>query len=176
MNGPFGWRYHGQERPPFAETPGPGQESVWDFPRPPRLASDAREVVVRLGGVEVARTIRAFRVLETASPPSFYLPPADVRPEYLEPAAGTSHCEWKGAARYWTIVVPGARADRAAWSYPEPLPAFAAIRGFLGFYPSRVECFVNGERVEPQPGRFYAGWITPDVTGPFKGEKGTEGW
>lgn len=171
-----GWQHVGATRPPFAIEPGEGQESVWDYPRPPRLVPDEREVVVVAGDFEVARSRRCLRVLETASPPTFYLPPQDVRMEWLEPATGVSHCEWKGQARYWSIVVLSKRWDRVAWSYPDPRPDFEALRSYLSFYPGRVICLVDGVRVEPQPGQFYGGWITPDVVGPFKGEPGTEGW
>ena len=172
----FGWRYYGQERPSFAVEPGPGQESVWDYPRPPRLEIVPHEVIVRAGRTEIARTRRAVRAIETASPPTFYLPPEDVRMEHLEPASGSSHCEWKGRARYWTVRAEGRRLDRAGWSYPDPHPAFEAIRGHLAFYPALLECYVDGVRVEPQPGGFYGGWITPDLVGPFKGEPGSGGW
>jgi uncharacterized protein (DUF427 family) len=171
-----GWRWHGRERPPFATPPRDGEESVWDYPRPPRLVADAREVVVRAGDAELARTTRALRVLETASPPTFYLPRADVRAEHLERASGTSWCEWKGAATYWDVVLDGRRLERVAWSYEDPTPAFAALRGHVSFYPARVACFVGGVRVASQPGGFYGGWVTPEVVGPFKGEPGTEGW
>ena len=174
--GPGGWRWYGRERPSFAVAPGPGQESVWDYPRPPRVASDAREVVVRAGDVELARTSIALRVLETASPPTFYLPPEDVRTEHLERTGGTSWCEWKGAATYWDVVLDGRRLERVAWSYDDPTPPFAALRGHLGFYPAHLACFVGGVRVTPQPGRFYGGWVTPEIVGPIKGEPGSEGW
>ena len=170
------WRYFGQSRPPFAVEPQPGQESVWDYPRPPRVETDAREIVVWLAGVEVARTRRALRVLETASPPTFYIPRSDVVAPYLQPAPSASHCEWKGTARYWTVAVPSAVADSVAWSYEDPLPDFAVIRSYLSFYPGRVECVVDGVRVLPQPGGFYGGWITPEVVGPYKGEPGSSGW
>ena len=171
-----GWRYHGQARPPFAVVPGPGEESVWDYPRPPRVAPDAREVVVRAGGVEIARTRRAVRVLETASPPTFYLPWGDVRREHLVAAPGASTCEWKGEARYWSVLVPGTRLDRAGWSYATPFAGFDGIGDHVSFYPARVECWVGGARVSPQPGHFYGGWVTPEVVGPFKGEPGSGGW
>jgi uncharacterized protein (DUF427 family) len=171
-----GWRYHGQERPSFAAVPGPGQESVWDYPRPPRLAEDEREVVIRVGEVEIARTRRSLRVLETASPPTFYLPPEDVRMELLEPSPGRSLCEWKGEARYFSLVLPTRRIEQVGWSYPKPFPEFERIRGYLSVYPARVECFVDEARVQPQPGRFYGGWVTPELVGPFKGEPGSEGW
>jgi len=174
--GRSGWRWTGDERPPFAQEPGPGQESVWDYPRPPKLVPDARHVVVRLGETVVADTTAAYRVCETASPPTFYLPPEDVRTQLLEPARGASRCEWKGEARYWTVVAEGTRLERAAWSYPEPFPGFEPVRGYLCFYPGPLTCSVDGHPVVPQPGRFYGGWITPELVGPFKGEPGSEGW
>ena len=170
------WRWNGRERPPFAEPTGPGQESVWDYPRPPKIVPDGREVVVTVDGVEIARTRRALRICETASPPTFYLPPDDVDRTRLVPARGTSRCEWKGLASYWTIVTDAGRHEMAAWSYERPLDDASEIKGHLAFYPNRVACWVDGERVSPQPGRFYGGWITKELTGPFKGEPGTEGW
>jgi uncharacterized protein (DUF427 family) len=170
------WRYIGTERPPFAHEPGPGQESVWDYPRPPRVEDDAREIVVRCGFVVVARTRRAVRVLETASPPTFYVPWSDVDRRCIEPAPGGSACEWKGDARYWTVVAGGARLRAVAWSYPAPLAGFEAIAQRVAFFPSRIECVVDGRRARPQPGGFYGGWITPEVVGPFKGEPGTQDW
>lgn len=170
------WPHDGTRRPAFAIEPAASQESVWDYPRPPRLAPDLREVVIIAAGTEVARTRRAMRVLETASPPTFYLHPDDVHAHCLVCVPGASHCEWKGDARYWSVVVPGATFDKVAWNYPSPEPEFAAIAGWFGFYPSPMECTLDGVRVLPQPGRFYAGWVTPDVVGPFKGEPGTSGW
>jgi uncharacterized protein (DUF427 family) len=157
--------------------PGPGQESVWDYPRPPRVEDVEEEVRVVFNGVTVAETYKARRVLETSHPPVYYIPPQDVRMEYLEPAAGGSFCEWKGRARYWTVAVGDRRAERAAWSYPDPLPGFETIQGYLAFYAGPMDtCTVGGEQVEPQPGGFYGGWITSDVVGPFKGGPGTMGW
>jgi len=170
------WRYTGKERPPFAVVPDVGQESVWDYPRPPSAQPETREVIVRAGGVEIVRTTASVRVLETASPPTFYLPPHDVRMDLLSAAPGASVCEWKGSARYWALTVGDVRIERVAWSYPDPLPGFEAIRDYVAFYPARLECFVGGIRVQPQAGRFYGGWITPEVVGPFKGVPGTEGW
>ena len=170
------WRWVGDERPPFAIAPGPGQQSVWDFPRPPRVEPDAREVTVALGTVEVARTRRALRVMETASPPTWYLPRADVRTDLLEPAAGDSFCEWKGEARYLSVVTPAGRLDATAWWYPAPSAGFEALTDHVAFYPQALDCRVDGVRVLPQPGRFYAGWITPELVGPFKGEAGSQGW
>jgi len=170
------WRHVGDERPLFAVAPRPGEESVWDYPRPPRAVLDAREVVVCAGGIEVARTQRALRVCETASPPTFYVPRADIAAAFLTDAPGESWCEWKGRARYLTVAVQGLRFERAAWCYEEPLPGFEALRGHVGFYPSPLACTVGGARVLAQPGRFYAGWVTPEIVGPFKGEPGSEGW
>lgn len=174
--GPGGWRYYGQWRPSFAVAPGPGQESVWDYPRPPRLELLSAEVVVRVGDAHVARTRRAMRVLETASPPTVYIPRDDVTAEYLQPAPGSSSCEWKGSAQYWTVRVGVVVLEAAGWSYEEPASAFAAIGGHLSFYPGRLECYVDGVRVRPQPGGFYGGWVTPEIVGPFKGDPGTSGW
>jgi uncharacterized protein (DUF427 family) len=171
-----GWRWSGAERPPFAVEPQEGQESVWDYPRPPRLQRDGRRVVVRAGDVVVAESTRALRVLETASPPTFYLPPEDVATARLRAARGSSRCEWKGAARYWDLVLPDERLEACAWSYADPFPGFAPIRGWFSFYPARLECCVGDARVAPQPGGFYGGWITPELVGPFKGEPGSEGW
>ncbi len=171
-----GWRWVGSERPAFALEPGPGQESVWDYPRPPRMEPDPAEVVVRSGKNEVARTRRAVRVLETASPPTYYLPPADVRTDLLVAAPGASLCEWKGEARYWSVDLPGRRLEGVAWSYPDPFPGFEAIGGWISFFPGRIECLVGGEVVRPQPGTFYGGWVTSGIVGPFKGEPGSSGW
>ncbi len=171
------WRWTGDRRPPFALEPEPGQESVWDYPRPPALEPDARRVVVRLGETVVAETTSAIRFLETASPPSFYLPTSDVDLGLLEPAPGLSHCEWKGAARYWTITTPdGSSVQRGAWSYEDPYEEYEAIRGHIAFYPGRFACTVGGEDVRPQPGTFYGGWITSEIVGPVKGEPGSGGW
>ncbi len=170
------WQWRGDARPPFAATPGPGQTSVWDFPRPPRLAPDPRPVVVRWGGTVVAETRRAVRVLETAHPPSFYLPLDDVSTRLLVPAAGSSFCEWKGPARYWSLVDGDRRLDAIGWSYPAPLAGAEALAGCIAFYPKGLDCFVGGDPVRPQPGGFYGGWITSELTGPFKGEPGSEGW
>lgn len=170
------WRWQGQERPPFAATPEPGQISVWDFPRPPRLASDTREVVVCWAGVEVARTRRAVRVLETSHPPSYYLPWDDVARHLLQPAAGSSFCEWKGTARYWSLVCGERCLPGVAWSYPQPLSGAEALSGCVAFYPNALECRVDGATVRPQPGGFYGGWMTPDLAGPFKGVPGSDDW
>lgn len=170
------WKYRGQGRPSFAKPAVEGQESVWDYPRPPRIEADARRVVVKWREATIADSTRSVRVLETASPPTFYLPPQDVRVELLQRAPGGSLCEWKGLADYWSITVDNERLNSAAWSYEEPFPEFEGIAGHFSFYPAVLECYVEGVRVEPQPGGFYGGWVTPEIIGPFKGEPGTESW
>jgi len=170
------WQWRGSSRPPFAAEPGPGQISVWDFPRPPQLAADTREVVIRWGEVEVARTRGAIRVLETAHPPSFYLPWRDVNRALLQAAGGGSFCEWKGPARYWSLVDGTRRIDGVAWSYPQPLAGAEALAECVAFYPAALQCTVGGAPVRPQPGGFYGGWITPELSGPFKGGPGSQGW
>lgn len=157
--------------------PAPGQESVWDYPRPPRLEPVARRLRVVFNGVTVADTVRGYRVLETSHPPVYYIPPEDIVKGTLESASGSSFCEWKGRAAYCDVVVWEKRAKQAGWLYPSPSPAFAKIAGYVAFYASRVDaCYVDEERVVPQPRDFYGGWITRDVVGPFKGEAGTAGW
>ena len=157
--------------------PGPGQESVWDYPRPPRIERCARRIRVELAGELVADSRRAWRVLETSHPPVYYVPLEDVRQELLQRSSGGSYCEWKGRAAYFDVVVGARRAERAAWGYPSPSTAFRALRDCVAFYPARMDaCWVDDERVRPQPGGFYGGWITDDVVGPFKGEPGTWGW
>ena len=158
-------------------APGPGQESVWDYPRPPRLEPSARHVRIEFGGETIAETRAAFRVLETSHPPVYYVPPEDLRVEFLRRSDRQTVCEWKGIAIYYSVVVGECVAADAAWCYPDPEPAFAALARYVAFYPSRMDaCFVDGERVTAQPGDFYGGWITPDIVGPFKGDPGTSGW
>ena len=157
--------------------PGPGQESVWYYPRPPRVEPSSRHVVVRFGGMTIADSRQALRVLETTHPPVFYVPPHHVRMELM--TLGTLHtqCEYKGTASYYDISLDGRIARNVAWVYLDPLPGFEKLRGHLAFYPGRVdEAFVDGERVTPQEGSFYGGWITKDVVGPFKGAPGSWTW
>jgi uncharacterized protein (DUF427 family) len=164
-------------RPETIVKPVSGQESVWDYPRPPRVEEFNGVIRVRFGGVLIAETRNAKRVLETSHPPTYYIPLQDVAAKYLRKTAGESYCEWKGAAQYFSVVVDGASAEKAAWLYPNPTPAFQALKNHIAFYASAMdECTVNGERVTPQPGGFYGGWITSSVVGPFKGEPGSEDW
>ena len=168
------WNYQGQERPDFAIEPGPGQESVWDYPRPPVARRCNRKVEVKAGGTIVARSDSSYRLLETASPPSFYIAPGDIDWDQLVEVAGSSVCEWKGAARYWALASNPALP--VAWDYPRPRARFDLLKNHASFYPGRIDCLVDGERVRPQAGGFYGGWITDDVVGPFKGEPGTGHW
>ena len=158
--------------------PGPGQESVWDYPRPPAVVPTASHIRVVHRGVTVADTHSAIRVLETSQPPAFYIPRADVADECLLPGDGArSFCEWKGPATYWSIAAGNVVVPNAAWSYEHPTARFTAIAGHLAFYARLVdECWVDDEQVVANPGSFYGGWITSKVVGPFKGDPGTEYW
>ena len=162
---------------PTPHSAGPGQESVWDYPRPPRLEELAAAITVELGGETIASTRRAWRVLETSHPPTYYLPRDCFRDGALRPAAGSSWCEWKGQATYFDIVSASRTAARAAWTYENPTPGFTAIAGAIAVMAALVDrCTVNGEVVDPQPGGFYGGWVTSWVVGPFKGVPGSMGW
>ncbi len=157
--------------------PGPGQESVWDYPRPPTLEPVPARLRVEFAGVVIADTQQGWRVLETSHPPTYYLPLADVVPDVLQPAEGSSVCEWKGVARYYDVVVGIRRARRAAWAYPHPRPRYAALAELVGFMPALMDrCLVGDEVARPQPGGFYGGWITDAIVGPFKGQPGTMHW
>jgi uncharacterized protein (DUF427 family) len=156
---------------------GPGQESVWDYPRPPRVEPVPERIRVVIDGVTLAESTRALRVLETAGPPVYYVPPADVRTDLLGSSPHATFCEWKGQAAYHTLNLGDRTIHNVAWSYPEPLPGYEAIRDHVAFYADLVdEAWVGDERATPQPGRFYGGWVTPRILGPFKGEPGTSDW
>jgi uncharacterized protein (DUF427 family) len=169
------WEFNGKKRPPFADSPQAGQESVWDYPRPPMLEPFSATVEVYAGDTLVARSVNTLRVLETASPPTIYIPPQDIDMSQISSTAGNSFCEWKGSACYWKLV-NDATGIPVAWSYRDPFPAFAKIRDYLCFYPGRIACYIDGERVQAQRGKFYGGWITAAISGPFKGEPGTGHW
>ncbi len=159
------------------EEPGPGQLSVWDFPRPPALVQWHEHVVVTFAGVVVAETNEAWCVLETSHPPTYYLPPDAFPPGGTRSADGTTFCEWKGVASYLDVVAGEWVAPRAAWTYPTPTESFAVLRDHVAIYPAAMDsCTVDGHPVLPQPGGFYGGWVTPRVVGPFKGTPGTQGW
>lgn len=155
----------------------PGQESVWDYPRPAIAERTTAHLLIELGGVVIVDTRRAARTLETSHPPSYYIPPEDVAQGVLVPADGSSFCEWKGVARYFDVIAGEERRKRAAWSYPDPTPGFAMLRDHVAFYATAMgTCRVDGELVVPQPGGFYGGWITSAVAGPFKGVPGSRFW
>ncbi len=162
---------------PKPEKPGPGQESVWDYPRPPRLEPVGEEVKVVYQDEIIAQTVSAYRVLETSHPPVYYIPQADINMQRVTPVDQQSWCEWKGMAQYYDVSAGGQTARQAAWGYDTPAPAFAKMAGHLAFYAQAMQaCYVGDEQVQPQPGGFYGGWITTNITGPFKGEPGTMGW
>ena len=164
--------------PPLKRAkPDPGQESVWDYPRPPRVETSPELVEITLGGVVVARSRAALRVLETSHPPTYYLPNADFAAGALVPVEGSSYCEWKGAAAYLDVVGGDRVAARAGWTYPTPSPGFEVLRDHVAVMPAAMDrCTVDGQTVQAQQGGFYGGWITPRVVGPFKGGPGTHGW
>lgn len=169
------WANRGKKRPSFAHTPAAGQESVWDYPRPPALEENYRPIKVCAGAQVIAQSSAGFRVLETAGAPTYYIQPEDVSDEALVCISGHSFCEWKGQADYWALA-SGTQQQAVAWTYPKPFDAFLPLAGFFAFYPSLVRCFLDNEQVEPQPGGFYGGWVSSDVVGPFKGEPGTSDW
>jgi uncharacterized protein (DUF427 family) len=137
----------------------------------------AKPIQVIFNGAIIADTRRAKRVLETSHPPVYYLPPEDIHLAYLSPGNGRSWCEWKGQARYYTVTVADKQAVNVGWYYPDPTPPFVTIKDHVAFYAGPMDaCLVGGEKVRPQPGHFYGGWITSDIVGPFKGEMGTDGW
>lgn len=152
-------------------------ESVWDYPRPPRVEAFTGLIEIDHGGYVVAKSSSTYRVLETSHPPVFYIPPCDIMMELLSVTGRTSICEFKGVAVYYDLVVPGLHVENAAWAYEEPRHGFEVIKDHLAFYPSKLEaCYVDGEKVKPQEGDFYGGWITANIKGPFKGGPGTRGW
>jgi len=157
--------------------PLPGQESVWDYPRPPKVEASPKRIQIWFNEIMIVDSQQTQRVLETSHPPAYYIPPADIAMQYLSTISRQSYCEWKGMARYYCIQVGNKRVEQAAWYYPEPNAYFAVLKDYVAFYPSRMDaCLVDGEKVTAQPGDFYGGWITADIVGPFKGASGTWGW
>eukprot|EP01100_Stratorugosa_tubuloviscum_P005614 TRINITY_DN24_c0_g1_i1.p1 TRINITY_DN24_c0_g1~~TRINITY_DN24_c0_g1_i1.p1 ORF type:complete len:183 (+),score=89.28 TRINITY_DN24_c0_g1_i1:44-550(+) len=160
-----------------AIKPGLGQESVWDYPRPPRIEPTSKRIEIIFNGKKIVDTIKSVRVLETSHPPVYYIPREDIQMQYLVQLSKHTFCEFKGIANYFDLIVEQKIATSVAWSYPEVNNEFEIIKNFIGFYAGPMDgCFVNGEKVIPQPGTFYAGWITSDIVGPFKGESGSWGW
>ncbi len=157
--------------------PSPDQESVWDYPRPPRVEDVNKHIRIIFNNQLIVDTHRSKRLLETSHPPNYYIPPEDIRTEYLTKTARSSFCEWKGRANYYTLQVGDRTAENVAWYYPEISPTYKELEGYVSFYPGPMDaCYVGDEKVEPQAGNFYAGWITQDIVGPFKGGPGTLGW
>jgi uncharacterized protein (DUF427 family) len=158
--------------------PQPGQESVWDYPRPPRNERSLKQIKIVFNEVIIAQSSNTYRVLETSHPPSYYIPPEDIKLEYLKPVASNkSFCEWKGIAAYYNLQVEEREVINAAWYYSQPTAEFATIKDYVAFYPSKMDaCYVDGELVQAQAGDFYGGWITQDIVGPFKGNTGSWGW
>ena len=166
-----------RQRPERIVTPGPGQESVWDYPRPPIVEPVTSRLQVWFAGMLLAETERGLRVLETSSPPVYYFPPEHVRTQFLRRMIHTTLCEWKGIATYWNLEVRGRRQEAAAWSYMTPDDGYKPIEGRFAFYAGVVDaCYVGDERVVPQAGDYYGGWVTANIAGPFKGDPGTERW
>lgn len=162
---------------PIRIPPGLGQESVWDYPRQPRLETAHHHLKILFNGQVIAETILGLRLLVISHPPVYYFPPAAVRLDVITMAPKNTFCEWKGQARYWTVTVGGRSALFAAWSYPNPFSPYEALRDYLAFYARPMDaCLIDGELVEPQPGDFYGGWITSKIVGPYKGGPGTFGW
>lgn len=163
--------------PPKPIPPQPGQESVWEYPRPPRLEKTDKRIQIVFNGQTIVDTTGAYRVLETSHPPTYYIPPQDIDQTVIRKANGRSLCEWKGQAAYISVQVGDKIAEKVGWYYANPTPDFQAIKNYVAFYPAPMDvCTVAGEEVTPQPGGFYGGWITADIVGPFKGESGTWGW
>ena len=162
---------------PKPDPTGPGQTSVWTYPRPAIAEATAARVMIEHAGITVADTCASVRTLETSHPPSYYIPLSDIAPGVLRRADGSSMCEWKGAAVYWDVVIGDIVVLRVGWSYPNPTRTFAMLRDHVAFYPAPFDrCSVDGETVTPQSGGFYGGWITSKVAGPFKGVPGSRGW
>ena len=173
----YKWRRFSRKKPVDIIKPGPGQESIWDYPRPPKVEFFAKRIRVVFAGETIADSKRNYKVMETASPPCYYIPQTDINMNYLIRSNHTSLCEWKGSATYWSVKVGDNISENAGWSYTLPWDGFELIRDCIAFYAGRVDaCFIDGEKVKPQAGNFYGGWITSNIVGPFKGERGTEYW
>lgn len=169
------WQFNGRQRPPFAEIPEDGQVSVWDFPRPPAVEKVTQSISVFHEDLCLAKTSNGYAVMETASPPTYYIPLSAVNKEHLVSIPHkTSVCEWKGSAQYWALANNPQNA--IAWSYAKPFSPFEKLKDYFAFYPQQLTCFLGDEKVRPQPGLFYAGWITNNLAGPFKGDPGTGHW
>lgn len=164
--------FHPQRIPP-----GPGQESVWDYPRPPKLEPSTKRIRIVFNSVTIVDTQKAMRMLETSHPPVYYIPPDDAQMQYFSPTPRSTFCEWKGVASYYTLAVEDKQCVNGAWYYPSPTARFADMKDYIAVYPSQMDaCYVDDEVVQSQAGDFYGGWITKDIVGPFKGGAGSWGW
>ena len=153
--------------------PKAGQESVWDYPLPPAIENCKKQLKVIFDGKVIADSTRAKRVLEKGNPPVYYIPADDVKMQYLSPADNKTICEWKGEANYYHLNTGGKQVRYACWFYPDPVEKFKELKNYLAFYAQKMdECYVDNELVTPQPGKYYGGWITKNIIGPFKGEEG----
>ena len=161
---------------PILIEPRPGQESVWDYPRPPRVEVSPQSIIVRYNEYLIAQSDKCLRVLERSHPPCYYIPIRDIHLEFLEKSPGVSHCEWKGTCSYYRFRHLDYRVERAGWRYEHPKPGYECLADTMAFYPSRLRCFLDGTGVRPQDGHYYGGWITRQVVGPFKGGQGTWSW
>jgi len=170
------WKYTGEVRPPFAKEPGPGEESVWDYPRPPAIEPDIRPVTVKLGDLILAKSSDTIKIKETAGAPVFYIPKSDINMDLVEKSGRVTQCEWKGYGIHWHLKTAERLIENVGWSYEKPFPDYKRIEGYLSFYPAKAECYVGDERVQPQPGGFYGGWVTSEIVGPMKGEEDSASW
>jgi len=166
-----------QNRKPYSNSVMRKRESVWDYPRPPRIEASDEHIRVLFGGLVIAETRASIRILETSHPPVYYVPPTDIRMEFLKKSGPTTSCEWKGTASYISIHTEVRTTERAGWYYSHPQSPYEPITHYIAFYPALMDaCYVDDELVLPQPGGFYGGWITSKIQGPFKGGPGTAGW
>ena len=171
------WRAFHRKRPFEVIRPGPGQESVWDYPRPPGLEPTVSLIRIIFAGVLIAESRQAIRIIETSCPPVYYIPPDHIHTEYVVQIGVGTLCEWKGLAQYWSVRVGNKVIESAAWSYPDPELPYTRIRDYLAFYPGKMDtCMVDDQIAIAQESDYYGGWITPDIVGPFKGQPGSEEW
>jgi len=171
------WRNFKRKMPENIITPGPGQESIWDYPRPPKVELFTKKIRVEFADKVIAETNKSYKVMETSSPPCYYIAQDDINMDCLFKSAYKTLCEWKGSARYWSIRIGDKISKNAGWSYPKPWEGFEDIKDYIAFFAGRVDgCYIGDEKVVPQSGDFYGGWITSNIVGPFKGDPGTEHW
>jgi len=171
------WRSFKRKKPDNIVKPAPGQESIWDYPRPPKVELFSKNIRVESGGEVIAETTKSYKVMETSSPPCYYISQEYIKMNYLITSTHKTLCEWKGSAKYWSIKVGDRYFENAGWSYSAPWEGFEEIKDHIAFFAGRVDaCFIDDEKVVPQAGDFYGGWTTSNIVGPFKGEKGTEHW